>query len=244
MTTVIEVRDAPRYRTALIRASLEKSGRPRRVDDQDSLAAFGVKHAETDEHGGFLTYVPRDADQSAIAADGRRAPGLRELLRAAAQSPTDVSADRRVVLVEGSSAAGKSRSAAEAAIAELGGRLLLRPIPGPDALQLIRDWPPEELGDAVIWLDDVEMYAEPGLVETFRRLLGAAAVVVATIRTAQLKTMTDTVDLQNPAAHALNDPSLVASCTGTRSGRKPNAPRFSILWRRRKRKRPSPTAHR
>ena len=207
--TVVEVRDAPRYREALMIDSLEGSGRPKRVDGQDSLAAFGVKRAVTDEHGGFLTYVTRDADRPTTTANGRPAPGLRNVLRAAAQGAPDDAVGHRVVLVEGSAATGKSRSAAEAAIAELGPRRLLRPIPGASALQLIRDWPVEKLGDAVVWLDDVEVYAEPGLGETFRRLLAAGAVVVATIRTEQLKALTDTGDLQNPAGVALSDHSLV-----------------------------------
>ena len=208
VATVVEVRDARRYRAALAIDSLDESGRPRRVDAQDSLAAFGVKRADTYEHGGFLTYVMRDRDGPTTAADGGLAPGLREVLRAAAQDARS-DAVPRVVLVEGSAAAGKSRSAAEAAIAELGARLLLSPIPGPHALQLIRDWPVEDLCDAVIWLDNVERYTEPALGETFRRLLRAGAVVVATIRTERLREMTDTGPLENPAGLTLKDKDVV-----------------------------------
>ena len=210
VATVVEVRDARRYRAALAIDSLDESGRPRRVDAQDSLAAFGVKRADTYEHGGFLTYVTRDADRSSNSADDEHVvAGLREILRDAAKSENTTS--HRVVLLTGSAAAGKSRSAAEAAIAELGGRQLLRPIPGAAALQDIRQWPDAELGDSVVWLDDIEVYAEPGLGETFARLLNAAAVVVATIRAEQMKALTETGDLQNPAGRALTDRDLVTT---------------------------------
>jgi TPR repeat protein len=209
-STVVEHRYAPRYRAALMLETLEASGRPRRVGEQDSLVAFGVKRAETTENGGFLTYVMRDGDKSPESAgDEHIAPGLRDVLREAAQ-PHDTTGGR-VVLLTGSAAAGKSRSAAEAAIAELGTRTLLRPIPGPNALQDIRQWPTQELRDAVVWLDDVELYAEPGLAETFVRLLGAGAVVVATIRTAELETLTNTGELQNPAGKLLTNSDLVTT---------------------------------
>jgi tetratricopeptide (TPR) repeat protein len=206
--TVVESRDAARYRAALMIETLDGSRRPRRVNQQKSLAVFGVKPAAADENGGFLTYVMRDADFSGPAPDSGTSPGLRDVLRAVGGETGD-GEDRRVVLIEGSTAAGKSRSAAEAAIVELATRWLLRPIPGAQALRLIREWPSAELSEALIWLDDVEMYAEPGLGESFRRLLATGAVVIATIRTEQLKVITDTGDLQNPAALALNDPSAV-----------------------------------
>ena len=105
---VIEVRDAPLYRDVLQAGCLAPDGFPVLVCEA-SYKAFGVKLAGVPGEPDFLDYVPRDADQE-----------LDDGLRAAL-------AGRRMLLVVGGSAGGKSRSAAEAARLRLPGyRLVAR----------------------------------------------------------------------------------------------------------------------
>ena len=105
---LIEVRDAPLYRDVLQDGCLAPDGFPVLVSEA-SYKAFGVKLAGVPGEPDFLDYVPRDADQK-----------LHDGLHAA-------QAGRRMLLVVGGSAGGKSRSAAEAARLRLAGHRLLCP---------------------------------------------------------------------------------------------------------------------
>ena len=105
---VIEARDAPLYRDVLQDGCLAPDGMPVRVGEA-GYKAFGVKLAGVPGEPAFLDYVPRDADQK-----------LRDGLHAA-------QAERRMLLVVGGSAGGKSRSAAEAARLHLPDHRLLCP---------------------------------------------------------------------------------------------------------------------
>ena len=108
-------------------------------------------------------YVPRDCDTEVEAAMARG--GL--------------------VILEGRSAAGKSRAAAEAIRRAAPGRQLLVPRDGPAAGALAESGQP--LRNAVIWLDDLERYAgDGGLdVHVLNRLCPSGrtdVVVLATLR--------------------------------------------------------------
>ena len=105
---VIEAKDAPQYRDILQDGCLAPDGMPLEVREA-SYRAFGVKLAGLPGEPSFLNYVPRDADQE-----------LRDGLQVA-------QAERRMLLVVGHSAGGKSRSAAEAARLYLPGHRLLCP---------------------------------------------------------------------------------------------------------------------
>jgi hypothetical protein len=192
---VIEVRDAPRFRRHLMPQTLSGSGAPMTVGEQVDLDAFGVKPARlAGEESLYLPYITRDGD-----------PALRDALCDAATG-TDRA---RVVLVVGASASGKSRSAAEAARAELASRTLLRPIPGERHFEEVAAWSNSVLGKSLVWLDDVEQYEHYGFAATIRRVLDSGAVVVATIRSAQLEKLTPTGNLRNPVGQALTDQGLV-----------------------------------
>ena len=105
---VIEARDAPLHRDVLQGGCLAPDGMPVFVRE-GSYKAFGVKLAGVPGEPPFLDYVPRDADER-----------LRDRLRKA-------QAKRRMLLVIGGSAAGKSRSAAEAARLHMPDHRLLCP---------------------------------------------------------------------------------------------------------------------
>ncbi|WP_329175453.1 SEL1-like repeat protein [Streptomyces sp. NBC_01477] len=114
--------------------------------------------------GAFPVYVPRDCDAEldrAVAAGG-------------------------LVIVEGRSAAGKSRAAAESMQRAAAGRQLLVPEDNASLTALARR-PPGALRDAVVWLDDLERFwAERGLTaHLFNRLAPPGrsdVVVLATLR--------------------------------------------------------------
>ncbi len=151
--------------------------------------AFGVKLAGVPGEPDFLDYVPRDADQK-----------LRDGLHAA-------QAERRMLLVVGGSAGGKSRSAAEAARLRLPGHRLL--CPRQTSLARLRELPLADLGPALVWLDDVERYEERAFRDTVERLLRSGVVVVATIRRSELEARMPKGDLRNPFGEALADTELV-----------------------------------
>jgi hypothetical protein len=153
------------------------------------LAAFGVKPADIPGEPTYLHYVARDDDDR-----------LREELRKAV-------AGRRMMLVHGGSAAGKTRSAAQAAHSELPRHRLLRPRFG--HIEALLGLPLLDLGPAVVWLDDLERYAHPDLAEVLRRLLHLGLAVVGTIRRAQLDRLIEPGDIKDPAGEALAKESLV-----------------------------------
>ena len=105
---VIEVRDAPLLPRCSAGRVPGPDGFPLLVREA-GYKAFGVKLAGVPGEPDFLDYVPRDADQK-----------LHDGLQAA-------QAGRRMLLVVGGSAGGKSRSAAEAARLHLPGHRLLCP---------------------------------------------------------------------------------------------------------------------
>lgn len=108
-----------------------------RVGDIDPLA-LGV-HRGTD--GRLPPYVERDLDRE-----------LDELLAAGG-----------LVVIEGQSAAGKTRTAAEAMLRVLGGRALLVPQTGGALRSLVESG--RRIGNAVIWLDDLERFLVSGGVD-------------------------------------------------------------------------------
>ncbi len=134
-----EARDAPVYREILRAESLGRDGLPTLVRDAE-LNAFGVESVGIPHEQRFLSYVPRDHD-----ADLRTA-------LAKAQN------EGRMLLVVGGSAAGKSRSAAEAIRALLSDHRLL--CPRQTSLGRLTELHIADLSPALVWLDDVERFDE------------------------------------------------------------------------------------
>ena len=99
----------------------------------------------------------------------------------------------------------------------MGDHRLVRPQEGEDALARILELPLKELGPTVVWLDDVQGYANPAMRTSIQRLLQRGLVVIATIRQAQLDRFTTRGDVRNPVGEALTDPALVerANCERT-----------------------------
>jgi hypothetical protein len=110
-------------------------------------------------------------------------------------------------LVVGGSAAGKSRSTAEAVRELLPQHRLIRP--RSEKLAAVCDLALADLGPAVVWLHDVQQYAHQALRDTLKRLLQAGLVVVGTIRRAELDVLAPAGDVRNPAGEALTDTKLV-----------------------------------
>lgn len=138
---------------------LTPRGRVPRVGDIDPLA-LGV-HPGTD--GRLPPYVERDLDRE-----------LDELLSGGG-----------LVVIEGQSAAGKTRTAAEAMRRALGGRALLVPQTGAALRSLVESG--KRIGNAVIWLDDLQWFLVPGGVDAqlVRRICApdrSDVVLLATIR--------------------------------------------------------------
>ena len=193
--SIAEVRHARRFEAVCLDECLGPDKLPRRIADLTDLAAFGVKPADLPGESTYLNYVPRDYDQQ-----------LRAKLEQAR-------AEGRMLLVVGSSAAGKSRSTAEAARKLLGDYRLVRPR-DEDALAHVLDLPLAELGPTVVWLDDAQKYASTSLHTTIERMSHRGLIVISTIRQAELDELTPRGDVRNPAGEALTDPRLVvrASC--------------------------------
>src|SRR5439155_26670455 len=91
----VEARTAPRFRDALKPECLGSDGLPCAIGDIDDVGAFGAKPADLPGESQYLTYVPRDGD-------GELQDSLAEAME-----------EGKMLLLVGSSAAGKSRSAAE-----------------------------------------------------------------------------------------------------------------------------------
>jgi TPR repeat protein len=181
-------RHAPRYRALLDPRCLGPDGLPSPAGTIDDLAAFGVKPTDIAGESLYLTYVPRDRDEELAAAlDG-------------------AIEERRMLLIVGGSAAGKSRSGAEAVRHALPGHRLLRPLH--TTLEALSQTSVDELGPVIVWLDDIERYAGQDLGGPLRRLLGAGIVVVGTIRQLVLEHLDAPGDIRNPAGEALADPDL------------------------------------
>ena len=185
---IIEVRNAPLWRDVLQDGCLGPDGFPVLVGEA-SFRAFGVKLAGVPGEPAFLGYVPREADQ-------KLQDGLQGAL-----------AGRRMLLVVGGSAGGKSRSAAEAARLRLPGHRLL--CPRQTSLGRLHELPVSDLEPALVWLDDAERYDEGAFRDTVERLLRSGVTVVATIRRSELEAKMPKGDLRNPFGEALTDNELV-----------------------------------
>ena len=138
---VVQARAAPDYDRVRQKQCLGPDGVPMligEIEDED-LHVFGVKPADLPGEPTYLAYVPRDADEE-----------LAEALKGAIR-------DRRMLLIVGGSAAGKSRSGAEAVRRLLPSHRLLSPLHS--KLEDLIAISLADLGRAVIWLDDVQRYA-------------------------------------------------------------------------------------
>jgi len=187
---IVEAREAPLYRDVLQDSCLAPEGMPILVREA-TYKAFGVKAAGLPGEPAFLEYVPRDADQK-----------LRDGLQTA-------HAQGRMLLLVGGSAAGKSRSAAEAVRLYLPDHRLLAP--QQTSLARIRELPVADFGPALAWLDDAERYEERAFRDTVEWLLRSGVVVVATIRGSELEKRMPKGDLRNPLGEALTDSELVVN---------------------------------
>ena len=138
---------------------LDRRGRPRRVRDCEDAVALGV-HPATDDAAGLPPYVRRDVHGS--LEDAFAAGGL--------------------VIIEGRSAAGKSRLAYEAIHAFASKRWLVVP-ETPQALKELRK-AGVSLRRAVVWLDDLDRYLaggglDCGVLDAFHH---SDTVLLATLR--------------------------------------------------------------
>jgi tetratricopeptide (TPR) repeat protein len=183
---IIEARHADLYRNALKRPSLGADGVPLRVDQIADLEVFGVRPAGVPDEPKYLAYAARDGD-----------PELDRRLAEAVEQ-------RRVLLVAGDSAAGKSRSAAEAIRRVLPGRRLLCPRSGD--LSVITQLPLPDLMPTVVWLDDVDFFTyHDGLRENLQQLREMGIPVIATIRRVALEQLTSPGGVRNLNGEALCD---------------------------------------
>jgi tetratricopeptide (TPR) repeat protein len=186
---LVEARHAAQYRKALRESTLGADGLPRRIDQLRDLAMFGVKPADLPGEPTYLDYVARDEDDR-----------LEQRL-------VDAIGQRRMLLVVGGSASGKSRSTAEAAARVLRQHRLLRP-KFRDLGAVIR-LPLADLLPAVVWLDDIQHYTHEALRDNLEQLLAAGAAVVATVRRKVLEELAAPGEVRNPAGDALSDKRLV-----------------------------------
>jgi tetratricopeptide (TPR) repeat protein len=192
---VVEDRLAPAWRGSVNARSLTPAGVPAAVGYIEDLRVFGVHAvlASDTGTGPYPPYLPRDIDVE-----------LDQLLAEAVEG-----GGRRLVLVVGDSAAGKSRSAAEAVRRHP--VLRMRPLVVPLYGQLSRLL---DLGAAldatVVWFDDLDKHLPRGLEPAaLHRLLieQPSAVVVATIQASQLRARQG--DLSDPAWVLLKDDTQV-----------------------------------
>lgn len=189
---VLEDVAAPVWRRSVEPRALTPAGVPLAVDDIADLAVFGVHGSAAAAHGPYVSYVPRNRD-----------PDLRAALASAR------SGGPRVVLVVGDSAAGKSRSTAEALRQDRvlrGWRLI---VPFTDGgLSRLAD---AGLGwaNSLLWLDDLDKYLARLDLGTLQRVLAEdpAVVVVATMRASQLQARQE--QLADPAWSFLTDEAQV-----------------------------------
>ena len=195
LDAVVEDRRAPMWRAAVSARSLAPAGVPVAAGDVEDLGVFGVHAAVAADTGSdaYARYVKRDKDTvlgSALASARDGGPP--------------------VVLVVGDSAAGKSRSAAQAVRldAVLSARALVVALPAGGLARLLDAG--VRLDSMVVWLDDLDKHLAGGLDhEVLHRLLREArgVVVVATIRRSQLLKRQDS--LTDPAWDFLTNGQLV-----------------------------------
>ena len=189
LNPVVEHRFAPVWRSNVDCRALTEEGVPAAAGDVADPGVFGVHTAVADDtRGGPLpVYLPRQRDAEFDMACEEAVTG-----------------GRRLVLVVGDSAAGKSRTAAEAVHRHptLGGRRLVVPLLDGGLSRLLDA---VSLDGTLVWLDDLDKHVARGLdTATFRRLLDQYdVVVVATIRASELQARGG--DLSDPVWDLLND---------------------------------------
>ena len=184
---IAETRHALAWRKVLQNDTLRADGSPLRLGEVLDLGLFGVKPVSLEDEPTYLNYVPRDDDGGLAAA------------------LADAAGARRMLLLVGDSGAGKSRSLAEAVRRAFADHSMLVPAPG--QLSELSQLP--DLGPRLVWLDDMERYAQPSLREIVGRLLGAGVVVTGTIRRRQLEALTAPGEIRNPSGELLADERLV-----------------------------------
>jgi TolA-binding protein len=185
-------RIGPMFRRVL--DHVDSSGRPWLVGDAD-LEVFGCRRARTDIdlHGNpYHPYVMRDLDRDLGAALSRRVEGT----------------ERRVLLLVGEAMTGKSRTLAHALQSrpDLSTWPLLVPTYAAD-LQEVAGLAPAT--GAVLWLDDVNLYARGlshGVVRYWQNRPGL--VVLATLRADVLAALRADLETR-PALRVVEDETLV-----------------------------------
>jgi tetratricopeptide (TPR) repeat protein len=195
---IVEDRLSPTWRGSVDARSLTPAGVPAAVGYLEDLGTFGVHAAVAADTGTgpFPPYLPRDKDAEFDQALDETIGG-----------------GQRFVLVVGDSAAGKSRSAAEALRRHQA--LRMRPLVVPQYGRLAHLLDARiPLGGTVVWFDDLDKHLPQGLeASTLQRLLTEqpGAVVVGTIRASQLRARQG--DLNDPAWAFLQDKSQVRHVT-------------------------------
>jgi tetratricopeptide (TPR) repeat protein len=191
---VVEDRRAPAWRASVVPRSLARSGTPMPFSQIDNPRVLGVHAAVAADTGtgAYPPYVARDRDA--------------ELAEALSEA---TSGGRRVVLVVGDSAAGKSRSAAEAARRDpnVAGRGLVVPRADRGLTRLVDEG--VRLDGMLVWLDDLDKYLGGLDPEVLSRLLDETpdVVIVATIRRSQLQSRQES--LADPAWQFLTNEEYV-----------------------------------
>jgi TPR repeat protein len=189
LNPVLEDRFAPVWRRNVDCRALTEEGVPAAAADVADRGVFGVHTAVAEDIPGspIPEYLPRQCDAKFdMACD------------------ESVTEGRRLVLVVGDSAAGKSRSAAEAVHRHptLGARRLVIPLLDGGLNRLLDA---VSLDRTLVWLDDLDKHIARGLeTATCRRLLDHYdVVVIATIRAHELQARGG--DLRDPVWELLND---------------------------------------
>jgi tetratricopeptide (TPR) repeat protein len=193
LNTTVEDYLAPSWRQGVEPGALNASGVPLAIADVTDLKVFGIHDSSAGARGSPIHYVDRDKDPALDAALAEARKG-----------------GRRIVMVTGDSAAGKSRSAAEALRRD---PILCRwQLVVPLSVSGLSHLAEAGLGwqDTIVWLDNLDKYLVGGLdLSTLRRVLGddPTVAVVATMRTSQLQARQG--QLTDPAWGFLTDASQV-----------------------------------
>jgi TPR repeat protein len=193
LNPVVEDRFAPVWRCSVDCRALTQEGVPAAAAEVVKPDVFGVHTAVAEDIRGdrLPEYLPRKCDA--------------ELDMACDES---VAGGRRLVLVVGDSAAGKSRSAAEAVHRHpaLGARRLVVPFLDGGLNRLLDA---VSLDGTLVWLDDLDKHVARGLdTATCHRLLDHHdVIVVATIRAREL--LARGGDLRDPVWELLTDTNRV-----------------------------------
>jgi tetratricopeptide (TPR) repeat protein len=190
---VIEAKEAPLWRGAVKAKSLSSTGIPLRVEEVTDLGVFGVHARASNDPSQNFGYIERTRDKDLDDT----------LAKVTTGGP-------RLVLIVGNSAAGKSRSGAEALRRNeiLRQWRLVVPLQKGGFTRLTDE--ALALERSVLWLDDIDKHLGAGLdLELLQNLLGAepSLFAVATIRSSQLEGLKS--DLAVPACDFLTDPAVV-----------------------------------